>query len=141
MWTEVFQNIRYWQVMFEAVRMSLLAGSSSDWQSFMVAQERKEDIKLNGKKCSNWQQASDAFLSLQGNAKSGSVWDRLVKFNTGDTCNGSFELRCKKCGQKCQMMNPAANSAKQLYSLHIAYHESLDAFLVCLQTLRRASVV
>jgi hypothetical protein len=93
--------------MFEAVRMPELAGCSSDGQIVMVATERKEDIKLNGKRYSSWQQASDAFLALQGKAKSGSVWDRLIKFDTGNAGNGSFELRCKKCGHKCQMMNPS----------------------------------
>jgi hypothetical protein len=72
--------------MFEAVRMPELASSSSDGQSasVMVAQERKEDIKLNGKIYCTWQQASDAFLALQGKANSGSVWDRLYKFDTGN---------------------------------------------------------
>lgn len=65
------------------------------------------DIKFNGKTYKTWQQASDAFLALQGKAKSGSVWDRVSKFRTGEAGNASFDLRCKKCGSQCQLMNPA----------------------------------
>jgi hypothetical protein len=49
----------------------------------------------------------DAHAALQSKAKSGSVWGRVSKFETGDAGSAEFELRCKKCRTTCQLANPA----------------------------------
>jgi hypothetical protein len=44
--------------------------------------------------------------NLNTTFESGSVWGRVRKFETGDAGIAEFELRCKKCGTKCQLANP-----------------------------------
>jgi hypothetical protein len=65
------------------------------------------DIKFNTKTYRTWRQASDAYAALQSKAKSGLVWGRVSKFETGDAGSAEFGLRCKKCGTKYQLTNPA----------------------------------
>jgi hypothetical protein len=106
--------------MFEAVRMSELGGGSSDGQSFMVAQETKEDAQH---KQVAWNFLCTVRFICMANRE---TWrSELHSASAPRAVVGRVRY-------KTSQRYPAANSAKQLCSFYIAYHDSLDAFLLCL---------
>jgi hypothetical protein len=65
-------------------------------------------VSFNNRKYPSWRAARNGYNSVSGKSKAGSMWS-LVRLTSTNPENHDlpFQLRCKNCGQSCQLNNPA----------------------------------